>query len=134
MCTGALRFSRLPCTAFHIIAQGTCWIQVEGQKMPFRLHEGEVLVLPGGQNHVMADTLAAPLCADIRLDEQDGLFVKIIRAWLTEPANQSIGWPRALSHPQLGAALGQIHAASKAFSRQMRVSPARYRRNARQGV
>ncbi|MBL8155139.1 MAG: AraC family transcriptional regulator, partial [Anaerolineae bacterium] len=187
----ALRFSATSCSVFHIVAEGTCLAEVEGSATPICLSAGDLLVLPGGYNHMIADRPGAALCADIHLEQEtdaecmlmrwgdngprttlvcgtfavdrdnggdllrllppiltfdaqsvtrygikpsidalieearavhpgretiltrlaDVLFVKVVRAWLASPDNQTIGWLRALNDPHLSAAVSQIHAA-----------------------
>lgn len=187
----ALRFGAVPAIVFHIVAEGCCVAEVEGSPAPIYLSAGDLLILPGGYNHIIADRPGAALCADIYLEQEAGnecvlmrwgdndprtrlicgtfvvdrdsggdlvrllppilsfdaqsvsrsglkpsmdalieeasavhpgretiltrladvLFVKIIRAWLASPDNQTIGWLRALNDPHLSAAVSQIHAA-----------------------
>lgn len=39
---------------FHFVAEGTCWVLVEGSE-PERLDKGDVVLLPHGTKHVIAD-------------------------------------------------------------------------------
>jgi AraC-like DNA-binding protein len=38
---------------FHVVARGSCWAAVVGQE-PIRLDEGDVVIFPQGDNHVMS--------------------------------------------------------------------------------
>lgn len=68
----ALRFSAHSGAVFHIVAQGVCLAEVEGSKLPIRLSQGDLLVLPDGCNHIIADRPGAPVCADIQLEQEAG--------------------------------------------------------------
>lgn len=75
----ALRFSHIECAAFHIVAEGSCWIEVEGTAQPIQLTKGDLLVLPTGTNHTLADHSGAAICADIRLDQADAHVYQVMR-------------------------------------------------------
>ena len=42
---------------FHVLAEGSCWVKVEGEP-PFQMFAGDVLVVPQGDEHVLASDLA----------------------------------------------------------------------------
>jgi len=44
-------------TIFHVLAEGQCWVQVKGEP-PLHMVAGDVLVVPRGDEHVMASDLA----------------------------------------------------------------------------
>jgi len=44
-------------TIFHVLAEGQCWVQVKGEP-PLQMVAGDVLVVPRGDEHVMASDLA----------------------------------------------------------------------------
>jgi AraC-like DNA-binding protein len=46
---------------FHVVTQGQCWLQADGLAAPVRLCEGDVVLLPHGAAHVLADDLASPV-------------------------------------------------------------------------
>ena len=48
------------CAVFHIVDQGTCWLQVKGVAEPVKLSEGDFVVIPRGQPHTMRDQLSTP--------------------------------------------------------------------------
>src|SRR6516162_10298214 len=43
-------------TAFHIVADGKCWVQVEGATQPVELVAGDFVVVPRGDAHIMRDS------------------------------------------------------------------------------
>src|SRR5690348_1701166 len=43
-------------TMFHVLAEGTCWVRVKGEP-PLHLSAGDVLIVPQGDEHVMASDL-----------------------------------------------------------------------------
>jgi AraC-like DNA-binding protein len=46
-------------TMFHIVAEGGCWISLKGSDDRLRLEEGDVVVLPYGDQHVVGSTAPA---------------------------------------------------------------------------
>lgn len=40
---------------FHLVAEGTCWLRVEGRP-PLQLVSGDVVLLPRGEPHTLAGT------------------------------------------------------------------------------
>src|SRR5262249_1127230 len=48
------------CAVFHIVDQGTCWLQVKGVAEPVRLAEGDFVVVTRGLPHTMRDQLSTP--------------------------------------------------------------------------
>lgn len=59
-----IRFPEVPGSAFHVVLQGSCLLSVEGHE-PLRLGVGDVVFLPHGQGHTMADG------PDTRIEELD---------------------------------------------------------------
>lgn len=74
----ALRFGATTRAAFHIVSEGGCWINVVDQRL--RLDLGDLLVLPHGDAHLIADAPGSPVCADIQL-EQTGVDDCILMRW-----------------------------------------------------
>ena len=48
-------------TAFHIVAEGKCWLQVAGATPPVKLVEGDFVVVPRGDKHTMCDSAASTI-------------------------------------------------------------------------
>lgn len=67
----ALQFEPMRCAAFHIVSKGTCWITFIGQPESLHLHEGDLVFLPCGQSHRLADSAGARVCATIQLDDSN---------------------------------------------------------------
>src|SRR5215472_3022183 len=42
-------------TAFHIVAQGKCWLEVRGVAKPVQMSMGDFVVMPRGDFHIMRD-------------------------------------------------------------------------------
>ncbi len=42
---------------FHLVVRGACFVEVEGEASPIRLDVGDLVVIPGGRAHVLADAL-----------------------------------------------------------------------------
>ncbi len=45
---------------FHIVVEGTCWLQLKGAKEPVPLSEGDFVVVRRGQYHTMQDLPSTP--------------------------------------------------------------------------
>jgi len=54
-----LRFPAGPGAAFHLVARGECWI-VPDVGSPTHLEEGDLVLLPHGDGHVLSDELDRP--------------------------------------------------------------------------
>ena len=48
-------------TAFHIVAEGKCWVQVTGATEELELVAGDYVVLPRGDTHIMRDSVASTI-------------------------------------------------------------------------
>jgi AraC-like DNA-binding protein len=55
--------------AFHIIARDTCWLEVAGIAKPIQLSEGDHLILPRGDAHVVRDALTTQVADIINCDD-----------------------------------------------------------------
>jgi AraC-like DNA-binding protein len=58
------RFQATKAAGFHIVLSGTCWMIPPGGDAPIALSVGDVVFLPHGRGHAMADSLSTPL-ADV---------------------------------------------------------------------
>lgn len=45
---------------FHLVVRGTCWVRVEGKADPVELESGDLVLIPHGAEHVLADTPDTP--------------------------------------------------------------------------
>lgn len=73
-----IRFPRQGGAGFHVILSGSCWlIPVRGG--PVRLGLGDVVFLPGGLGHVLADDPASPLVKVPPLTENESLPAGLLR-------------------------------------------------------
>ena len=41
---------------FHYVAQGTCWVRIQGADSPQLLSSGDLIVIPHGAQHILSDT------------------------------------------------------------------------------
>jgi AraC-like DNA-binding protein len=46
--------------SFHLVATGSCWLEVSDGASPVRLLAGDLVLLPTGQAHEVKDSLASP--------------------------------------------------------------------------
>ena len=56
-------------TAFHIIALGTCWLEVACIAEPIQLSEGDHVILPRGDAHVIRDVLTTQVADVVNCDD-----------------------------------------------------------------
>lgn len=50
---------------FHLAVRGSCFVEVEGEARPIQLNAGDLVVIPGGRAHVLADSLGRdPVAVD----------------------------------------------------------------------
>ena len=45
---------------FHLVVRGSCWVRVEGRDEPVFLESGDLILVPNGAEHVLADTPDTP--------------------------------------------------------------------------
>ena len=74
--TWGIRVSHQPDAVFHGVTAGTCWLRVDDQP-PQQLFVGDVVLLPGGDEHVLASAPRGPATpldglAKRRLIDADG--------------------------------------------------------------
>ncbi|MDX2137182.1 MAG: AraC family transcriptional regulator [Chloroflexota bacterium] len=73
----ALRFRPFNGAAFHIVRQGCCWLLSDHDRLP--VQEGDLVVLPRGDDHLIADRVESPVCSDIHLEDHDGETCRLLR-------------------------------------------------------
>ncbi|MGE3792676.1 MAG: cupin domain-containing protein [Dehalococcoidia bacterium] len=54
---------------FHLVTRGPIWFEVDGLSEPFRLEEGDVIVLPRGAEHTLTDRPGTPSVPIAALDD-----------------------------------------------------------------
>jgi AraC-like DNA-binding protein len=57
-------------TAFHIVANGKCWVQLTGVPQAVELVEGDFVVVPRGDAHIMRDSAASTVVDFFELAKQ----------------------------------------------------------------
>jgi AraC-like DNA-binding protein len=67
------------CAVFHIVACGSCWLEVKGVHEPMKLTEGDFIVVTHGARHKVRDQLFSPTVnffelAKSHLDAGNGVF------------------------------------------------------------
>ncbi|XVV07804.1 AraC family transcriptional regulator [Actinosynnema sp. CA-248983] len=59
----AQRFDRVPgASGFHVVVRGEAWL-IPDDDLPVRLRRGDVVFLPDGRGHVLADSTGTPVSA-----------------------------------------------------------------------
>lgn len=46
--------------SFHIVAEGTCWVEIDGCSESKQLSEGDIIVFPYGSSHILSDQPGKP--------------------------------------------------------------------------
>lgn len=64
-----LHFARRPCAVFHVLHRGTGYLQAAGESDLLALEEGDVALLPGGDEHLLIEKPGAPIFRDLELDQ-----------------------------------------------------------------
>jgi AraC-like DNA-binding protein len=59
--------------AFHIIARGTCWLEVAGVAKSIQLSEGDHVILPRGDAHVIRDAPTTQVADIVNCDDPNAL-------------------------------------------------------------
>jgi AraC-like DNA-binding protein len=82
--------------AFHIVAFGTCWLEVVGMADPVQLSEGDHVILPRGDAHLIRDALTTRATD---LVESDGPNAqKVVRVGRDGPVTRLLCGSLRLSH------------------------------------
>ncbi len=64
----ALHFLAHPTAVFHVVDRGQCWLKVLGDEAAIQLSAGDLLVLPQGSEHLVADALGSTAFPPVRMD------------------------------------------------------------------
>jgi AraC-like DNA-binding protein len=64
-----LHFAPCSCAVFHVLHRGKGYLCVAGDDGLLPLHEGDVVLLPGGEEHSIVETPDAPLFRNLELDQ-----------------------------------------------------------------
>jgi len=64
-----LHFAPRSCAVFHVLHRGNGFFQVAGKAEWLPLHEGDLLLLPNGQEHAIVETPDTPPLRNLELDQ-----------------------------------------------------------------
>lgn len=64
-----LHFAPRACAVFHVLYRGNGYFHRPGDPAPLPLHAGDVLLLPGGEEHTLLETPDAPTLRNLELDQ-----------------------------------------------------------------
>lgn len=64
-----LHFAPRPCAVFHVLHRGNGYVRLAGDETLLPVGEGDVLLLPGGDEHTLCETPTAPLFRNLELDQ-----------------------------------------------------------------
>jgi AraC-like DNA-binding protein len=56
---------------FHIVAQGSCWLELPGIIAPVELSAGDFVIMPRGGLHIVRDSQASPVVDLVKCDVPD---------------------------------------------------------------
>lgn len=73
----ALDFQAISGAAFHIVSEGCCWLIRGTDRVP--VERGDLVILPQGDAHFMADAPDAPVCAHIHLIDDNPQSWRLLR-------------------------------------------------------
>ena len=75
--TWAFRFRSRGTMKFYVVAEGSCWLRIEGQLPPLRLDQGDVLLFWGPKTFVVGGTPTAPARDVCPVFDRGGSFARI---------------------------------------------------------
>lgn len=75
---------------YHLVTRGFCWVQVEGVAQPVRLESGDLIVIPHGAEHCLADDLSVPAVAADEVVRQTGFVGEGPLIWGSEPSDDPV--------------------------------------------
>lgn len=64
-----LHFAPRACAVFHVLYRGNGYFRLQGDPAVLPLREGDVLLLPGGEEHSLLETPDAPTFSNLELDQ-----------------------------------------------------------------
>lgn len=64
-----LHFAPRPCAVFHVLYRGNGYFRMQGETALLPIHEGDVLLLPAGEEHFLFESPDAPLFRNLELDQ-----------------------------------------------------------------
>lgn len=64
-----LHFAPRSCAVFHVLYQGSACFRMEAEESMLSIGQGDVLLLPGGEAHVLLETPDAPVFSNLELDQ-----------------------------------------------------------------
>ncbi len=73
---------------YHMVTRGVCWVKVEGVAEPVRLESGDLVVIPHGAEHCLADDLNAQPVSVAEVIRQTGFAGEGPLIWGSEETNE----------------------------------------------
>lgn len=64
-----LHFAPRSCAVFHVLYRGNACFRMENEEAMLSINQGDVLLLPGGEAHVLLETPNAPVFGNLELDQ-----------------------------------------------------------------
>lgn len=100
-----LHFVQHPCAVFHVLYQGDGNLQLQGNATPIPLRAGDVILLPGGEEHSILETPDAPIFHNLRLDQWGKCA---LMRWSENPAAVLLCGTFEFEHPEMLPLLKQL--------------------------
>ena len=95
---------------YHLVTRGFCWVSVEGVEHPIRLESGDLIVIPHGAEHCLADDLEAPRVAVEEVIRESGFTGEGPLIWGSEASHEPISL--ICGHFSFGSEQGSLLARS----------------------
>jgi len=100
-----LHFARHSCAVFHVLYQGCGSLQICGDADPIELGAGDVVLLPGGDEHSIVEMVDAPVLHSIRLDQWGECA---LMRWSDDPTAILLCGTFDFEHPEMLPLLKQL--------------------------
>jgi AraC-like DNA-binding protein len=78
-----LHFAPRACAVFHVLYRGDGYLQLAGEKAVLALKQGDVVLLPNGDEHLLLEAQDAPVFRNLQLDQWGECA---IMRWSEQPA------------------------------------------------
>lgn len=100
-----LHFTQHPCAVFHVLYQGAGCVRIKDDASPMPLHAGDVVLLPGGEEHSILETANAPVFHHLRLDQWGECA---LMRWSNNPTAVLLCGTFDFEHPEMLPLLKQL--------------------------
>lgn len=100
-----LHFMRHPCAVFHALYRGEGLLQLTGGGASIHLRAGDVVLLPGGEEHAILEAPDAPIVHNLKLDQWGECA---LMRWGEQPTAVLLCGTFDFEHPEMLPLLRQL--------------------------